>query len=38
MKELPVGTKIKLPFATLKVEAVERSIFIFCNNCFFRSL
>lgn len=35
MKELPIGTEIKLPFTTLKVEAVEKSRFIYCNYCFF---
>lgn len=35
MKELPIGTEIKLPFTTLKVEAIEKSRFIYCNYCFF---
>lgn len=36
MKELPIGTEIKLPFTTLKVETV---IGYSCENCFFyRSL
>lgn len=26
MKELPIGTEIKLPFTTLKVEAVEKVV------------
>lgn len=30
-KELPIGTEIKLPFATLKVEAVRGHS---CYNCF----
>lgn len=34
-KELPIGTEIKLPFTTLKVEAIEKSRFIYCNYCFF---
>lgn len=34
MKELPIGTEIKLPFTTLKVEAIEKSSFIYCNYCF----
>ena len=29
MKELPIGTEIKLPFTTLKVEAIEKSRFIY---------
>lgn len=32
MKELPIGTEIKLPFTTLKVETV---IGHSCENCFF---
>jgi hypothetical protein len=32
MKELPIGTKINLPFTTLKVEEIES---ICCDNCFF---
>lgn len=32
MKELPIGTEIKLPFVTLKVEAVRGHS---CYNCFF---
>lgn len=32
MKELPIGTEIKLPFTTLKVETV---ISHSCENCFF---
>lgn len=32
MKELPIGTEIKLPFTTLKVETV---IGYSCENCFF---
>lgn len=32
MKELPIGTKIKLPFVTLEVEAVGGHS---CENCFF---
>lgn len=32
MKELPIGTEIKLPFTTLKVETVRGHS---CENCFF---
>ena len=32
MKELPIGSKIKLPFVTLEVEVVEGHS---CCNCFF---
>jgi hypothetical protein len=32
MKELPIGTEIKLPFVTLEVEAIEG---ICCDKCFF---
>lgn len=31
MKELPIGTEIKLPFVTLEVEAIES---ICCDKCF----
>lgn len=32
MKELPIGTEIKLPFTTLKVETARGHS---CENCFF---
>lgn len=33
-KELPIGTEIKLPFTTLKVEADAKDIIPLCSNCF----
>lgn len=35
MKELPIGTEIKLPFTTLKVEECGDGVTISCANCFF---
>lgn len=34
MKELPIGTKIKLPFTTLKVEEDDKDKIHPCSNCF----
>lgn len=38
MKELPIGTEIKLPFTTLKVEEVENNRIYNCNQCAFSKL
>lgn len=35
MKELPIGTEIKLPFTTLKVEECDDGTILSCSNCFF---
>ena len=35
MKELPIGTEIKLPFTTLKVEECDDDTILSCSNCFF---
>lgn len=35
MKELPIGTEIKLPFTTLKVEECDDDTTLSCSNCFF---
>lgn len=34
-KELPIGTEIKLPFTTLKVEECSDGVTLSCANCFF---
>ena len=34
-KELPIGTEIKLPFTTLKVEECGDGVTLSCANCFF---
>lgn len=34
MKELPIGTEIKLPFTTLKVEVDDKDIIASCSKCF----
>lgn len=35
MKGLPIGTEIKLPFTTLKVEECDDDTILSCSNCFF---
>lgn len=38
MKELPIGTEIKLPFATLKVEETSKINIVSCDTCFFEKV
>lgn len=35
MKELRIGTEIKLPFSTLKVEETDKGNIYSCDTCFF---